>query len=154
MLQVLLLVFFYSSLIRNIIQTSLFILYAILLPPKPMTLLQILMSYKVPSKLKSLWPNRIIRNLLIRNIPLLLISKQVTKSLSRYSSSELLGLQRSSLKNISDPMKLFLSLVHYCSSSISQSLCTLSIQFSIYLYLNLLCLTLSPREHNQLLHQL
>ena len=44
-----------------------------------MTLLQILMSYKVPSKLKSLWPNRIIRSLLMRNVSPLLISKQVTK---------------------------------------------------------------------------
>ena len=77
MLQVLLLVFFHSLPIRDIIQTLLFTLNTILLPPEPMTSLQISMSYKVSLKLKSLWPNNVIRNPLMCNIPPLLISKQV-----------------------------------------------------------------------------
>ena len=119
-------------------------LNAILLFYKPMTSLQILINYKVPLKLKSPQPNSIIRNLLIYNIPLLLISKQITKSLSRFSFSEPLGL----LKDISDSMKSFPSLVHYCLHFIFQSSCVLSIQFSIYLYLNLLHPTLSLKEYN------
>ena len=132
MFQVLLLVFLHSLLIRDIIQTSLFILNAILLPSKPVTLPQTSISYRVPSKLKSLWSNSIIRNLLIYDIPPLLISKQVIKSLSRLSSLKPLSLQKSFLKNISDSTKSFLSLVHYHSLSIFQSLCALSIQFSMY----------------------
>ena len=83
MLQVLLLVFLHSLLIRDIIQTSLFIPNAILLPPEPATSPQISMNYEVLSKLKSPRPNSIIRNPLMGNIPLLLISKQVTKFLSK-----------------------------------------------------------------------
>ena len=152
--QVLLPVSLHSLPTKDIIQTSLFTLNAILLSPKPMTLLQILMSYRVLSKLKSLWPNSVIRNLLIYNIPPLLISKQMTKSLSRLSSSELLGLQKSFPKNILDSTKLFSNLVYYCLSSVFQSLYTLSIQFSIYLYSNLLHPTLSLRAYNQPLLQL
>ena len=37
------------------------------------------MNYRVPSKLKSPWPNSIIRNLLMRNVPPLLISKKLSK---------------------------------------------------------------------------
>ena len=57
MLEVLLLVFLHFLLIRDIIQTSPFTLNTILLSPKSMTLLQISMSYRIPSKLKSLQPN-------------------------------------------------------------------------------------------------
>ena len=106
MLQVLLLIFLYSSLIRDIIQILLFILNVILLPPKPVILLQTLMSYKVLSKLRSPQPNSIIRNLLMHNIPLHLISKQITKSLSRLSSSELLGLQKKLSKKYLRPYKI------------------------------------------------
>ena len=120
----------------------------ILLPPKPTTLLQTSMNYRVLSKLKSPQPNSVIRNLLMHNISLLLISKQMTKSLSRLSSSKLLGLQKNSLKNISDPTKLLPSLVLYCSLSVFQSLCALFIQSSICPCLNLPCPTLSPREYN------
>ena len=148
MLRVLLLVFSHSLLIRNIIQTSLFILNTILLPSKPMTSLQISMNYRVPLKLKSLWPNNIIRNLLIHDIPLLLILMQIIKSLSRLSSSELLGLQKNSPKNTSDPMKSLFSLVLYHLPSIFQSPCALFTQFSMCPYLNLPYLTLSPREYN------
>ena len=84
------------------------------------------MNYRISSKLKSLRPNSIIRNPLMCNVPLLLISKYVTKSLSRLSSSEPLGLQRNSLKNILDPMKSLPSLVLYRSLSIFQSPCALS----------------------------
>ena len=153
-LQVLLSVSLCPLLIRDIIRISLFTLNIILLSPKPITLLQISMSYRVFSKLKSLQLNSVIRSLLMCDILLLLISKQMTKSLSRLSSSKLLGLQRNSLKNISDPTKLFSSPVHYCSSSVSQSLCALSIQFSMCLCLNLLHPTLFPREHNWPLLQL
>ena len=154
MLQVLLLVSLHSSLIKDIIQTSLFILNVILLPPEPMTLLQILINYRVPSKLKSPCSNSIIRNPLMHNVLLLLISKQMTKSLSRLSSSESLGLQGNSLKNTLDSIKSFPSLVFYCLPSISQSLCALFIQFSIYLYLNLPHSILFLREYNWPLLQL
>ena len=153
-LQVLLPVFLYSSLIRDIIQTLLFTPNAILFPLKPITLLQISINYRVPSKLKSLQFNSLVRNPLMHNVPPLLISKQVTKSLLRLSSSKPLGLQRNSSKNILDPMKSLSSLVLYHSSSVSQSLCALFIQFSMYLCLNLLCLIFSPREYNWPLLQL
>ena len=94
MLQALLLVFFHFLLIRGIIQILLFTLNAILLSSKLITLLQISMSYRVPSKLKSLQPNNIIRNLLMHNISPLLILKQITNSLSKLSSSELPSLQK------------------------------------------------------------
>ena len=149
MLRVLLLMFLHSSLIRDIIQTSLFTLNVILLPPESATLLQILMSYRVSSKLKYLQSNSIIRSLLICNVSSLCIFKYVTKSLLRLSFSEPLGLQRNSPKNILDPMKSFPSLVYYCSLSVSQSLCALSIQFSMCLCSNLLYPILSPKEHNQ-----
>ena len=148
MLQVLLLVFFHSLPIRDIIQTLLFTLNTILLPPEPITSLQISMSYKVSLKLKSLWPNNVIRNPLICNIPPLLISKQVINFLSRLSSSEPLSLQRNFLKNILDLMKSLSSLVYYCSPSVFQSLYALFIQFSICPCLNPPYPTLSPREHN------
>ena len=154
MLQALLLVFFHFLLIRGIIQILLFTLNAILLPSKLTTLLQISMSYRVPSKLKSLQPNNIIRNLLMHNISPLLILKQITNSLSKLSSSELPSLQKSFLKNILNFMKPFLSLVHYYSLSIFQILCTLSIQFSMCLCSNLPHPTFSPREHNQPSYQL
>ena len=153
MLQVLLPVFLYSLLIRNIIQTLLFTPNIILLPSKSMTSPQILMSYRVPSKLKSPWPNRVIRNPLMCNILPLLISKQVTKSLLKLSFSKPLGLQRNSLKNISDPTKSLLSLTLYCLLSIFQSLCTQFIQSSICPYLNPPYPTLSLREYNQPLLQ-
>ena len=146
MLLVLPLMSLYSSLIRNIIQTSLFTLNIILLFSKPM--LQILMSYKVLSKPKSLWPNSVIRNLLMHNVLLLLISKQVIKSLSRLSSFKPLGLQKNSLKNISDPMKSSLSLALYLLLSVFQSPCALFIQFSMCPCLNLPHPTFSPREYN------
>ncbi len=149
MLQVLLLVFLYSLLIRDIIQISLFTPNAILLSSKPATLLQISMNYRVPSKLKSLQPNSIIRNLPMYDISLLLISKQMTKFLSRLSSSKILGLQRNSLKNILDPMKSLPSLVLYHSLSVFQSSCTLFTYFSMCSCLNLLHPTLSLREYNQ-----
>ena len=153
-LQVLLLVFFYSLPIRDIIQISLFTLNAILLPSEPATSLQILMNYKILSKLKFLQSNSVIKYLLMHNISLLLISKQVTKSLLRLSSSESLSLQKSFPKNISNPIKLFSSLVYYHSPSVSQSPCTLSIQFIMCLYLNMPYPTLSPREYNWPLLQL
>ena len=154
MTQVLLPVFFYSLLIRNIIQTSLFTLNTILLPPKPITLLQISMSYRVPLKLKFPQLNSIIRNPLIYDILPLLIFKQVIKSLKRLSFSRSLSLQRNSPKNILDSIKSLPSLVHYYSFSISQSLCVLFIQFSMYPYLNLPCPIPSLREHNQFPFQL
>ena len=92
MLQVLLSVFPHSLLIRDIIQISQFTLNTILLLPEPTTLPQILMNYRVLSKLKSPWPNSVIRNLLMHDVPLLLILKQITKSLSKLSSFELLSL--------------------------------------------------------------
>ena len=141
--------FSHSLLIRDIIRTSLFTLNAILLSPEPMTSLQISMSYRVPSKLKSPWSNSIIRNLLMCNVLPLLISKQVTKFLSRLSSSKSLGLQRNSLKNISDPTKSLPSLVHYFSPSTFQSSCTLFIQSSMCPCSNPPCPILSPREYNQ-----
>ena len=64
------------------------------------------------------------------------------------------GLQRNSLKNILDPMKSLPSLVYYYSPSTFQSLCTLFIQSSMCPCLNLLCSTLSLREHNWSLLQL
>jgi len=91
------------------------------------------MSCRVPLKLKSLWSDSIIGSLLMHNIPLLLILKYVIKSLLKLSPSEPLGLQKSFPKNILDPMKLFSSLVHYCLLSVFQSLCTLSIWFSMCL---------------------
>ena len=121
----------------------------ILFPPEPVTSLQILMNYRVPSKLKSLQPNSVIRNPLMHDIPLLLISKQVTKSLSRLSSSKPPGLQRNSPKNISDLMKSSLILALYCLLSIFQSPCALSIQSSMCPCLNLSHLTLSLREYSQ-----
>ena len=148
MLQVLLLVFLHSLLIRDIIQTSLFTLNMILLPPKPVTSPQISINYRVLSKLKSLQPNSIIRNLLMHGVLPLLILKQVTKSLSRLSSSKPPGLQRNFPKNISDPTKSSLSLALYCSLSIFQSLCTLSIQSSICSCLNPPYPTLSLREYS------
>jgi len=72
--------------------------------------------------------------------------------LLRPSSFEPLGLQRNSLKNISDPMKSLPSLVLYHSLSIFQSPCTLFIPYSMCLYLNPLCSTLSLREYNWLLY--
>ena len=54
----------------------------------------------------------------------------MTKSLLRLSSSEPLGLQRNSPKNISDPTKSSLSLALYHSLSVFQSLCTLFTQSS------------------------
>jgi len=51
--------------------------------------------------------------------------------LSKLSSLELLSLQRSFLKNILDPTKSSLSLVHYPSLFTFQSLCALFIQFSM-----------------------
>ena len=100
---------------------SLFTPNAILLSLEPVTLLQISMNYRVPSNLKSPQPNSVIRNLLMCNVPPLLILKQMTKSLSRLSSSEPPGLQRNSSKNILDPTKSSLSLVLYCSLSVFQS---------------------------------
>ena len=135
MLQVLLLVFFHSLPIRDIIQTLLFTLNTILLPPEPITSLQISMSYRELSKLKYPWLNNIIRNLLMHNVPLLLISKQMTKFVSRLSSSEPLSLQRNFPINTLDPMKLLLSLVLYYSSSVFQSPYALFIQFSMCLLL-------------------
>ena len=64
------------------------------------------MNYKVLLQLKSPQPNSVIKNLLMHNILLLLISKQVTKSLSRLSSSEPLSLQRNSLKKYLRPYKI------------------------------------------------
>ena len=154
MLQVLLPVFLYSLPIRDIIQTLLFIQNAILFPSEPMTLLQILMSYKVSSKLKSPWPNSIIKNPLMCNVYLLLISKQVTKSLSRLSSSESLGLQKNFLENILNPMKSSPSLVLYHLPSVFQSPYTLFIQFFMCSYLNLPCSILFLKEHNWPLLQL
>ena len=148
MLQVLLPVFLHYLLIRNIIQTSLFIPNAILLSSEPAILPQILINYRVSLKLKSPWPNSIIRDLLMHNILSLLISKQVTKSLSRPSSSEPLVFQRNSLKNILDPTKLLPSLVLYRSLSIFQSLCALFIQSSMCPCSNLPYPTLSLREYN------
>ena len=153
MLQVLLPVFLYSLLIRNIIQTSLFTLNAILLSLKPITSLQILMNYRVLSKLKFLQPNSVIRNLLMRDISPLLISKQVTKSLSRLSSFKLLSLQRNSPKNTSDSTKSSLSLTLYHSLSVFQSPCALFILYSMCPCLNLLHPTLFPRKYNQPLLQ-
>ena len=146
--QVLLLVFLYSLLIRDIIQTSLFIPNTILLSPKPMTLPQISMSYRVPLKLKSPQPNSIIRNPLMYDIPPLLILKQVIRFLSRPSSSKPPGLQKNSPKNISDPMKSSLSLALYHSLSSFQSLCALFIQSFIYLCLNPPYPISSLREYN------
>ena len=146
MLQVLLLVFLLSSLIRDIIQTSLFIPNAILLPPEPATSPQISMNYRVPSKLKSPWPNSATRNPLMHDTPSLLISKQVTKSLSRLSSSEPLDLQRKSPKNISDLTKSSLSLALYRSLSVFQSPCALFIQSSMCPCLNPPYPILSLRE--------
>ena len=120
MLLVLPLMSLYSSLIRNIIQTSLFTLNIILLFSKPM--LQILMSYKVLSKLRLLQPNNTIRSLLVCNIFLYLISKQVIKSLLKLNSLRLSSLQRNYPKNILNLMKLFSSLILYCLPSIFQSL--------------------------------
>ena len=154
MLQVLLPVSLHSSLIRNIIQTSLFTPNTIFLSSKPTTSLQILINYRVPSKLKSFQPNSIIRNLLMHDIPLLLILKQMTKSLSRLSSSKPLGFQRNSPKNILDLMKSLSNLVLHHSPSIFQSLCALFIQFSMCPCLNPPCPTLSPREYNWPLLQL
>ena len=74
----------------------------------------------------------------------LLISKGMTKSLSRLSSSKPLGLQRNSPKNILDPTKSLPSLVLYCLLSIFQSPCALFIQSSMCSCLNLLHPTLSP----------
>ena len=105
-LQVLLLVSLCPLLIRDIIQISLFTLNIILFSPEPMTLLQISMSYRVFSKLKSPQLNSVIRSPLMCDILLLLISKQMTKSLSRLSSSKLLGLQRNSLKKYLRPYKI------------------------------------------------
>ena len=153
MLQVLLLVFLHFLLIRDIIQTSLFTLNVILLPFKLTTLSQILMNYRVPSKLKSLWSNSIIRNLLMCDISLLLISKYVTKFLSRLSSSKPLGLQRNSLKNILDPIKSLPSLVLYFLLSVFQSSCALFILYSICPCSDLPHPTLSLREYNQPLFQ-
>ena len=150
----LLLVFLHSLLIRNIIQISPFTLNIILLSSKSITLLQILMNYRVPSKLKSPQPNSIIRNPLIYDISLYLISKQVTKSLSRYSFLKLFSLQKSFPKNILDLMESFSSLVYYHLLSTSQSLSTLSIQFSICPCLNLSYQTLFLKEYNQPLYQL
>ena len=79
MLRVQLPVFLDSLLIRDIIQTSLFTLNAILLPPEPMTSPQISMNYRIPLKLKSPRPNSATRNLLMHNAPLLLISKNSLK---------------------------------------------------------------------------
>ena len=148
MLQVLLLMFPHSLLIRNITQISLFTPNVILLSPEPATLLQISITYRVPLKLKSLWPNSVIRNPLMCDVLLLLILKQVTKSLSRPSSSKPLSLQRNSLKNISDPMKSLSSLVLYYSLSVFQSLYALFIQYSMCPCLNSPCPTLSLREYN------
>ena len=149
MFQVLLPVFLHFLLIMDIIQTLLFTLNVILLPFKLITLPQILMNYKVLSKLKSLWPNSIIRNLLMHDISLLLISKYVTKFLSKPSSSKPLSLQRNSLKNILDLMKSLPSLVLYYSLSVFQSPYTLFILYSICPCSNPLYPTLSLREYNQ-----
>ena len=123
--------------------------FHLITPSKSVTLPQISISYRVLSKLKSLWPNNIIRSLLMCSVLLLLISKQVIKSLSRLSSSKPLSLQKSFLKNISNPTKLFPSLIYYCLPFIFQSLYALFIQFFMCLCLNLLHLTLSLREYNQ-----
>ena len=72
-------VFLYFSLIKNIIQILLFILNVILLLSKPMTLLQILINYRVLSKLRFLWPNSIIRSLLMCDVSSHLILKQIIK---------------------------------------------------------------------------
>ena len=80
----------------------------------------------------------------MHDVFLLLISKEMTKSLSRLSSSKPLGLQRNSPKNILDPTKSLSSLVLYRSLSIFQSLCALFIQSSMCPCLNLLHPTLSP----------
>ena len=70
-----------------------------------------------------------------------------------FRSSEPLGLQRNSPKNISDPTKSLPSLVLYRSLSVFQSPCALFIQSSMCQCLNPPHPTLSPREYSRPLLQ-
>ena len=104
------------------------------------------MSYRLPLKLRLSQFNSTIGSPLICDTSLYLISKQMIKSLLRHNFLRLSNSQRSYLKNISNLIKLSLSLVLYYLPSICQSLYTLYIQFSISPYQNLLLLILFLKE--------